>query len=321
MAGALQRRLVASLLVVSGLTGLGYSAVSTLIAVHLVYETPKPVTTTPASLGLAFRDVAFPSRTDHLRLRGWFIPGVRRDGQLTAQRAIVMVHGTRQNRTDSGAHELELSAALARRGYAILAFDMRGMGQSPPAPLSFGSLESRDVEGAVDFLRFGPVPFHELPRPRIIGAWGVSMGAATLILAAAREPAIAAVVADSPYADVVPLLEREVPKRNVPTAFTLGALLAAQIVYGVDYFGSKPVDAIGRLAPRPLLLIHGLSDQYVPLANSDALFSAATVPANAHVTRWLVPGATHAQAFPRNKTEYLTRVVAFFDQALGPDAP
>jgi dipeptidyl aminopeptidase/acylaminoacyl peptidase len=320
MAGALQRRLVATLLVVSGLTGLGYSAVSALIAVQLVYETPKPVMTTPASLGLTFRDVAFSSRTDHLMLRGWFIPGVGSDRQLTARRVIVMVHGTRQNRTDSGAHELELSAALARRGYAILAFDMRGMGQSPPAPLGFGSLEFRDVEGVVDLLRFGPVPFPELGRPRIIGAWGVSMGAATLLLASAHEPAIAAVVADSPYADILPLLEREVPRRHVPTAFTLGALSAAQVVYGVDYFGSKPVDAIGRLAPRPLLLIHGLSDRYVPLANSDALYSAATVPANAHVARWLVPGATHAQAFPRNKTEYLTRVVAFFDQALGPDA-
>lgn len=193
----LRRRLVAALLVISAMMTMGYTTISTLVAVHLVYETPKPVSSTPASLGLTFREVAFASRVDHIVLRGWLIPGVRPDGRLTADRVIVMVHGTRQNRTDGGVHELELSGALARRGLAILAFDMRGMGQSPAAPISFGYLEFRDVEGAVDFLRFGPVPYPELGRPRIIGAWGVSMGASTLLLAAARDPAIAAVVADS----------------------------------------------------------------------------------------------------------------------------
>jgi dipeptidyl aminopeptidase/acylaminoacyl peptidase len=298
---------------------MGYTTLSTLVAVHLVYEAPKPLSSTPASLGLTFREVAFPSRVDHIVLRGWFIPGVRPDGRLTADRVIVMVHGTRQNRTDSGVHELELSGALARRGLAILAFDMRGMGQSPAAPISFGYLEFRDVVGAVDFLRSGSVPYPALGRPRSIGAWGVSMGASTLLLAAAREPAIAAVVADSPYADIVPLLERELPKRNVPAAFSLGALSMANLVYGVDFFADRPVDAIGRLAPRPLLLIHGTADRYVPLSNSDALYAAATTAPNANVMRWIVDGASHAQAFPRHQTEYATRLVAFFDQALGPD--
>jgi dipeptidyl aminopeptidase/acylaminoacyl peptidase len=316
----LRRRLVAALLAVSALTTMGYATLSTLVAVHLVYEAPKPLSSTPASLGLTFREVAFPSRADHIRLRGWLIPGVRPDGLLTTDRVIVLVHGTRQNRTDGGVHELELSGALARRGLAILAFDMRGMGQSPPAPISFGYREFLDVQGAVDFLRFGPVPYPELGRPRLVGAWGVSMGASTLLLAAAREPAIAAVVADSPYADIVPLLERELPKRNVPAAFSLGALSMAHVVYGVDFFASRPVDIIGQLAPRPLLLIHGTSDRYVPLSNSDALYAAASAEPDAHVTRWVVAGAGHAQAFPRNKTEYVTRLVAFFDQALGPNA-
>jgi pimeloyl-ACP methyl ester carboxylesterase len=298
----------------------GYATLSTLVAVHLVYEAPKPLTSTPASLGLTFREVVFASRTDHLQLRGWFIPGIRADGHLTTDRVIVMVHGTRQNRTDRGVHELELSGALARHGLAILAFDMRGMGQSPPAPISFGYLEARDVEGAVDFLRFGPAPYPDLGRPRIVAGWGVSMGASTLLVAAAREPAIAAVVADSPYADIVPLLERELPKRSVPPALSLGALSMADLVYGVDFFASRPVDAIGQLAPRPLLLIHGTSDGYVPLSNSDALYAAATAVPDAHVSRWIVAGASHAQAFPRHQAEYLTRLVEFFDQGLGPDA-
>ncbi len=40
------------------------------------------------------------------------------------------------------------------------------------------------------------------------------MGAATLLMAAAQSPAIRAVVSDSAYADIIPILEREVPKRG-----------------------------------------------------------------------------------------------------------
>src|SRR5205807_3700523 len=83
------------------------------------------------------------------------------------------------------------------------------------APLSMGNLEQRDVLGAVDFLQTGRAPFPELGRPRIIGGLGISLGAATLLLAAAREPAIRAVVSDSAFADAAPLLEREIPKHSV----------------------------------------------------------------------------------------------------------
>ena len=136
-----------------------------------------------------------------------------------------MVHGTRTNRADKGAGLLNLSGDLARHGFAILAFDMRGTGKSPPEPLSLGYFEQRDVLGAVDFLRSGPVPYPALGRTHIIGGWGVSMGAATLLMATAKEPAIRAVVSDCAYADIIPILEREVPRGgHLPPLFTPGGL-------------------------------------------------------------------------------------------------
>jgi len=60
----------------------------------------KPIYATPASLGLQFKYVTFPSRVNQVQLKGWYIPGVLPNEHLTTQRTIIMVHGTRANRTD-----------------------------------------------------------------------------------------------------------------------------------------------------------------------------------------------------------------------------
>jgi fermentation-respiration switch protein FrsA (DUF1100 family) len=314
------RRLVAALLIVSGVLSYAFAGIAVYATTQLVYTPPLPITRTPADLGLGYRAITFPARVDGVRLRGWFIPGILPDGRLTSQRALIVVHGTWQNRTDPAAGLLDLTAALARHGFAVLAFDMRGMGESPPAPISFGYFEQRDVLGAVDFLRTGALPYPELGRPRAIAAYGVSMGGATVLLAAAQERAIQAVVSDSAYADILPILEREVPRRgHLPTFFMPGIVLAARVLYGINFSAVRPVDVVARVAARPLLLIHGGADEYVPTANLDELYRAAASAPGANVQEWRVAGADHAQAFHSTGAVYVARLVTFYTQALGPD--
>src|SRR5574340_232682 len=204
--GRVWRRVVAALLVLSALLLVGYTGVSVYIATQIQIGKRPPIYATPASLGLQYKDVTFPSRYDNMQIKGWFIPGILPNGQLTSQRTIILVHGIDNNRADKGAGLLNLSSDLARHGFAVLAFDLRGNGESPAAPRSFGFYEQRDVLGAVDFLRSGPIPYPALGRPRIIGGYGVSMGAATLLLATAQEQAIRAVVSDCAYAEIIPIL-------------------------------------------------------------------------------------------------------------------
>jgi pimeloyl-ACP methyl ester carboxylesterase len=317
----LLRWIVVALLIVSVIVTTAYTALSIYIATQLVYVPQKPIYATPASLGLQFKYVTFPSRVDHVQLKGWYIPGVLPNGNLTSQRTIIMVHGVRTNRADKDAGLLNLSGDLARHGFAILAFDMRGMGESPPAPLSLGYFEQRDVLGAVDFLRSGPIPYPAIGRTHIIGGWGVSMGAATLMLATAQEPAIRAIVSDCAYADIIPILEREVPNGgHLPPLFTPGGLVAARVLYGMDFYAVRPVDIVASIAPRPILFIHGTSDTYIPPSNMGSLAAAARIAPNANVQTWLVPGAGHAQSFHTEGTVYVDRVVAFYNAALGPDS-
>ena len=242
-------------------------------------------------------------------------------GRQMTERVLIMVHGAYQNRTDPAAGLLALSSAMAHQGFAVLVFDMRGTGQSAPAPFSLGYFEQRDVLGAVDFLRSGPLPYPALGRPRAIGGWGVSMGAITLLLAAAQEPAIKAIVADSAYPDIAPILEREIPKQSgLPDFFTPGALAAARVLYGIDFYQVKPGDVVAGLAPRPLLFIQGAADTYNPPSNLQVLVHDAAEAPDASVQSWLVPGAAHAQAYHVEGITYVDRLVSFYTTALGPDS-
>ena len=128
------RIVVATLLVVSALVTTLYVGLSLYIATQLVYVPQKPLYAMPTQFGMQFGDVSFPSRIDQVQLKGWFIPGVLPGGKLTAQRTIIMVHGNNTNRADKGVGLLNLSADLAHQGFAVLAFDMRGAGDSPAAP-------------------------------------------------------------------------------------------------------------------------------------------------------------------------------------------
>jgi uncharacterized protein len=317
----LLRRLTLSLLVVTGVVSFGYAGISAVIATQLIYVPQKLPVADPGSMGLSFKNIVFPSRDDHVPLQGWFIPGVLPDGRLTTQRTIIVVHGTRANRADPSIKQLNFIADVVKQGFAVLAFDMRGNGASPPAPLSLGYFEQRDVLGAVDYLRSGPLPYPTLGRPRVIGGWGVSMGAATLLFAAAQEPIIRAVVSDSAYADIIPILQREIPKGSgLPAAFNPGALTAVNALYGINFSAVRPVDVVPQIAPRPIFFIHGAADTYVPPSNMTELASAASKAPNAHIQTWLVPGANHAQSYKVAGADYTARVVAFFTATLGPNS-
>ena len=294
---------------------LGYLGTSFFVAAQMVYAQPKAITETPAALGMNYRDVTFLSRQDHLLIRGWFMPGVLPDGHLTTERTIIMVHGLHDNREALDGGLLKLSADLVHKGFAILVFDFRGHGQSTPAPLSMGYYEQRDVLGAVDFLQSGHLPYPNLGRPKAIGGWGISMGGATMLLAAAHDPAIRGVVADSAFAAFVPLLERN---NLMPGPIIPGVLFAMQLLYGINYNAVRPVDVVASIAPRPLFFIEGTSDGLVPPWNMTELAAAAKAAPNASVQTWLVPGANHIQSFDVMGNVYAQRVAAFFTHVLGP---
>lgn len=308
--------LTALLVFASALLTAGYAGVSIYAASKLGHATQIEAKGAPR---LAYQNVVFVSRTDHVLLRGWFIPGVTSTGAQTTAKAIIMVHGPDSNRADSDVGQLALSEALAKAGFAVLTFDLRDSGASASAPMTMGYLEARDVLGAVDFLRSGPTPYPKLERPKAIGAWGVSTGAVAALLAASQEPALSAVVADSAFARALPIVQRDLPAQtHLSRVFTPGVILAEQVMYGADYNALAPVDVVARIAPRPILFIQGADDTYIPTGDLDALTQAAQQGKGAQATSWSVTGAKDGQAYHADPAAYVAKVVAFFDASLAP---
>jgi uncharacterized protein len=316
----LRRRVLLGIILALEVVMLGYAGASMLAAKAMMgpNSSPGTLSQTPAAWGMLYQTVSFPSRSDHLLIRAWLMPGLLPDGRRTLQRTIIVVHGIPGNRSSSLL--LHVSATLVQHGFAVLALDLRGNGESAPAPRSLGELEQRDIEGAVDFLQTGELPFPLLGRPRVIGGWGMSLGASTLLLAAAAQPAIRAIVSDSAFADAAALVRSQWEQQGLPPLLLPGALRAGQMLYGVNYDQARPVAVVAQIAPRRILFIHGTADSSVPIANMDQLVAAASQPPSAHVPTWIVPGAHHVGAFSLMTETYVEHMVAFYQSALGPDS-
>ena len=198
---------------------------------------------------------------------------------------------------------------LAGHGFGVLTFDWRAVGESEGDTSTVGYDEVRDVRAAVDWLAGRPDV-----DPDRIGGLSRSAGAAALILEAAGDPRVRAVVAETTFSSIEDMVETVVrAKTGLPT-FPFAPLIVyfGQREAGVPIAAVRPVDVIGRLAPRPVLLIRGGRDTWVPADNADLLYAAAGEPKEL----WDVPDAEHARVQDADPVEYERRIASFFDQYL-----
>lgn len=283
------------------LVAIGYLALCAYLATRVTLATRQPVEGTPADLGLLYEPAAFASNGDGIPLRGWYLPA-------SGERAIVLVHGIDGNRWDTFHHQDQLAAVLVHAGYDVLVFDLRGCGESGGDRLGLGWLERQDVAGAIAYVRGRGIPAGR------IGLWGQSFGGAAMLLAAPELPEVGAFVSDAAFADARPLLDGEIHARTgLPPVFTPGLSLFTQVLFGLDLNAIPPELAVPRIAPRPILFIHGTADQRIPVDNAYRLKAAARGPAD---ELWLVPGARHVLSFEREPATYAAKVLGFYDQAL-----
>ena len=97
----------------------------------------------PGRHGLGYEPIAFASPVDGAQLRGWYMAAPHPSG-----RAIVITPGIDNNRLASGI-TLRLAPSFLAAGFDVLAFDLRGEGESGGLPITFGEREQWDVLGAV----------------------------------------------------------------------------------------------------------------------------------------------------------------------------
>lgn len=281
------------------LSGLGYAGIPLIAAIQLT--TPKRTFVEPTGVSKTYQAVSFPAREDKLRLHGWYFPAPLQNP------ALILVHGKDSSRTkELYDHFLEFATALSKQGFSVLMFDLRGHGQSQDAHFSFGVYEKRDVLGAYDFLAAQGFP------PGNIGLWGVSMGAASSLFAAAEEPGIGAIVLDCGYAEIDSIIKQEWPKEShLPNFLLAPTEFWVKTLYHYDLAHIRPVDSISKLSPRPTLIIHGDNDQLIDYHHGEQLHAA--YPSS---TLWIVKGAKHAGSYQSNPSKYEQKVGQFFKDHL-----
>lgn len=294
-----------------------YVGISTLMARGLTRSNRIKAEETPATVGLAYESVSFPSRSGKLMLSGWLCPppGCTDMHDALAQRWIVLAHGFGSNSAGPTSGMLGLARDLHDRNFGVLLFDFRCSGESDGSRNSAGYFERFDLLGALDYL------FERGVERERIGVLGHSMGGAVALMACATPGTAAAVVADSAFADLWLMIKRAQRGLAYPLrAANPGMGAMARLLYGLDISEVSPAKSLA-LSESPVLIIHGEDDSVVPVSHARLLAKASgsrfREDGETADRTWIVPGAGHLEAYRNTPEEYVRRVSDFFDAHLG----
>ena len=245
-------------------------------------------------VGIPYEEVSF-SNADGLTLRGWFFPA----GQPDAP-AIFYAPSTAHDQRSG----LSLVSALHKAGYSVLLFSYRGYAKSGGNIFGFtyGAFESKDIDAAVTYL----VENRGIHK---IGAIGHSAGAVSLILSAARNPDINVIVAASPFNSFETVWTTNTPS-FMPKFLLKFIMRLTELRKGFRGADVNTLKVIGKIAPRPLLIIHGKADKRITEQQVQKLYQAAGSPKNL----WLIENASHAQVRTPVLDEMLPDLISFFNK-------
>jgi fermentation-respiration switch protein FrsA (DUF1100 family) len=262
----------------------------------LFYYPSQKIYYTPDVFRAAYENIFFKSK-DGTELNGWFIPAV---GPVKG--TVIHFHGNAENMTN---HYLFVRW-LPNEGFNLFVFDYRGYGASSGKPERQGMVE--DSMAAIDYVRRRPDV-----DPRRLLVFGQSLGGALALAAVAQDSkdGIRAVVVESAFASYRGIAREKLGDfwLTWPIQWPLAWLLISD--------DESPLTIMKKIAPIPLLVIHGDKDETVSYSQGRQIYQKASPPKEF----WTVAGGHHTEAFTRYAKEYQPKLVEFFVNRLKDPAP
>ncbi len=212
-------------------------------------------------------------RSDGLTLAGYLARPSASSAKGAGRYGLVVCHGFPAER-DAAPITGQTYPTLADRlaldaGWVVLTFNFRGTGTSE-GNFSLGGWLV-DLKAAIG---------HLLAADGVEAVWacGFSIGGALALCATGEDERIRGVAAFSAPADFTAWAAD--PRRFLSQARAVGAIRDRQFPRDFDEWARelrelRPLALIGKIPPRPILIVHGASDDVVPMLDARALADAA----------------------------------------------
>jgi dipeptidyl aminopeptidase/acylaminoacyl peptidase len=276
----------------------------------------KPLLIVPRGLPIpSAQDVRFPT-TDGLTLAGCYLKAPR-------PRRGVILFGVEfgSNRWSCWPY-VEF---LLEAGFDIFAYEPRNQVDSDSLPgyeplQWLSDYEVQDAQAALRYLKSRPDA-----DPHGVGFFGISKGGNAGLYASCLDPYVRCCVSDGAfgtYTTMVPYLRKWLRLYN--QNWGIQDLMPSWYCGNIGMYGVREIERVRgchfphlesvlpRLAPRPLLMIHGGGDTYIRPEMARGLYSYARSPREF----WLVEKVKHNQAVHEAAAEYRQRVLGFFERHL-----
>ena len=196
-----------------------------------------------------------------------------------------------------------------KRGYNLLLIEHRAHHTSGGKCLTFGAKECYDIQSWVNWHN------EKFNTGMPIVLVGISMGAATVILASALDlpENVRCVIADCPYSSAEEILKKEIAKRHLPVCIFYPLMCLGTRLFGGFEIDKANVTDAAKKKRLPLLLLHGEDDDFVPLSMSRKIAEAASGECHLHT----FPEARHGTSYLQDPVRYMKIVDDFLSVHLG----
>ncbi len=224
-----------------------------------------------------------------------FFPGT------DSRKWVILVHGYGRNQS----FVWDYAEEYIKHGYHVLTPDLRAAGLSEGKYLTMGVKESDDIILWTEEI----ARRDEASR---IALHGISMGAATVMMAAAKHPPnVAAAIEDCGYTSAYDMFTVQLEKLfGLPEFPVMNCVdIVSRIKTGAAISEAAPLRSVAH-TDIPMLFIHGDADGLAPCGMMDKLYDASSAPVKEKLR---VLGAGHADSKDVAPDTYFRQVFYFLD--------